>query len=84
MALILLKTLKNTLFMIFLQKKSILWQYSGFFVNSPKNVEKHVIYDFFFRKKVYCGNIQGFLFIKPIKSFKYGSVCNFKEKNDTL
>ena len=38
----------------------------GFFflnaVNTPKNVEKHVIY-YFFQKKVYYSNIQSFLFI---------------------
>ena len=31
-------------------------------VNTSKKVEKHVIY-YFFRKKVYCSNIQCFLFI---------------------
>ena len=54
-------------------------------VNTPKNVEKHVIY-YFFQEKVYCGNIQCFLFIvwwkqwnkqKIIKNLTFSLKRNF-------
>ena len=89
MPLKLLKTLKNTTFIIFISKKVycgniqcfcktlknvgkliiqiayVILVKGGFVENAvktPKNVEKHVIY-YFYQKKVYCVNIQCFLFI---------------------
>ena len=55
-------------------------------VNTPKNFEKHVIYYFFQKKKIYCCNIQCFLFIflwkqwnkqKIIEKFTFSVKINF-------
>ena len=69
--LILLKTLKNTSFIIFFRKKYILWQYSVFFVyclmKTMKLAEIHQKIHFFDEKKLFFVKFHIFFFLKKNK-----------------
>ena len=60
MPLILLKTLKNTSFIISFQKKNIFWKYSVFFLyclmKTMNGAENHKKFNFFGEKKLFSWN----------------------------